>query len=165
MKRIYKILICILLVVATFALVSCDDKPQAKQLTDLTLPTLKDNQMAVIIKNGEGDYTSYTVTLSKVGRGEVTVEDVIVYLHEEADLYVDWQNGAYGKFINGIGGAKPASSGEWVTILTSDEEYINLFASYVMIITVGDVTLQSAKVGVSDMTAHAGAVVFFMVAN
>ena len=167
MKRICRILICILLVVATFALVSCDDKPQAKQLSDLTLPRLKDNQAAVIIKNGDNDYVSYTVNLDKVGEGDVTAEDVIQYLHDEADLYLDWQNGTFGKFLNAIGGVVPnpnAANYEYVEVFTSNTAYQGTWAG-VDKYEVGDVTLVAANYGVSELIVAAGDVIYFELAT
>ena len=166
MKRIYKILICILLVAAAlFALASCDDKPQPKQLTDLTLPALKDNQMAVIIKNGDKDYTSYTVNLNKVDGEKKTVEDVLAYLKNEAELVLEWNDGTFGKFITAIGGIKPASISQWVTVLTSNKSYQDNDSAYSLTYTVGDVKLVSAMVGVSYMEAQAGDVVYFELAG
>lgn len=163
MKNIKKLLIVILLILAIFALASCDDKPQPKQLTDLKLPNLRGNQMAVIIKNGENDYTSYTVTLGEGGVEATTAEEVIQYLHDEVDLYLDWQNGAYGKYLNGIGGAKPASSTEWVTVLTSDKDFQDTASAYKITYVVGEVTLVSSTVGVTDLTVKAGTVIYFEV--
>ena len=152
-----------LIATAVLVLASCDDKPQAKQLTDLTLPTLKDNQMAVVIKNGENDYVSYVVSLDKIGVDAPTAEDVIVYLHDQADLYLDWQDGAWGKYLNGIGGAKPTSSSEWVTLLTNDKDFQDNESAYKITYTVGDVTLTSSTVGVTDLTVKAGTVIYFEV--
>ena len=166
MKRINKILICILLVaLALCAFVSCDDKPQAKQLTDLQLPKLKDNQIAVIIKNGEADYTSYTVTLDKVGAGELTAEDVLAYLKDEAELTFDWADSTYGKYINAIGGITPdATKNEYVTVLTSNTAFQGTWAG-VDELKVGEVTLKSASVGVSELGVAAGDVVYFELAS
>ena len=165
MKRLSRILVCLLLVVAIFALVSCDDKPQPKQLTDLTLPALKDNQMAVIIKNGDNDYVSYTVNLNKVDGEKKTVEDVLAYLKNEAELVLEWSDGSFGKFITAIGGIKPASNSQWVTVLTSNGTYQDNDSAYSLTYTVGDVKLVSAMVGVSDMDAQAGDVVYFELAG
>ena len=149
--------------VTTVALVACVDKPQPVALTDLELPELNDNQMAVIIKNGEKDYTSYTVTLGKGGADATTAEGVLQYLHEKSGLYLDWQQGSFGKYLNGIGGAKPSSSSEWVTVLTSDKEFQDTASAYSIKYTVGDVSLVSATVGVTELTVKAGTVIYFEV--
>ena len=166
MKNTRKLLTWILvavLVVLTVALVACVDKPEPVHLTDLTLPELKDNQMAVIIKNGDNDYTSYVVTLGKGGTDAKTAEEVIQYLHDEADLYLDWKDGTYGKYLNGIGGAKPQSSSEWVTVLTNDSEFQDNASAYKIVYTVDDVTLVSATVGITELTVKAGTVIYFEV--
>ena len=166
MKNTTRLLTWILvavLIVTTVSLVACVDKPDPVQLTDLALPELKDNQMAVIIKNGDNDYTSYTVTLGKGGVDANTCQDVIEYLHKETGLYLDWQDGSWGKFLNGIGGAKPKSNGEWVTVLTNDADFQDNESAYKITYIVNDVTLVSAKVGVTDLTVKAGTIVYFEV--
>ena len=165
MKRIYKILICTLLIVATFALASCDDKPQVKHLTDLELPTLADNQSAVIIKNGDGDYTSYVVNLDKVGEANVTCEDVLAYLKDNGGLTLDWADSSYGKYVNAIGGITPdASKNQYVTVLTSNGSFQGTWAG-VDEIKVGNITLKSASVGVSELGVVACDVVYFELAS
>ena len=161
MKRINRLLICLLLVFAVlFTLASCDDKPQAKQLTDLQLPNLKANQAAVIIKNGDKDYTSYTVDLTKVGDGNVTAEAVLNYLKDEAGLTLDWADGGYGKFINAIGGINPDPSHEYVQVFTSNANFKGNWAG-VETREAGDVTLASSAVGVTELVVAVGDVVYF----
>ena len=166
MKRINRVLIIVLLVAFTLcALVSCDDKPQAKQLTDLTLPTLKDGQAAVIIKNGDNDYTSYTVTIDKVGEGDVVAEDVLTYLVEQAGLVIDWADSTYGKYINAIGGITlDASKNQYIEVFTSNTDYQGTWAG-VTTVEAGDVTLKSASVGVSELGVANGDVIYFELAS
>ena len=164
-KRLLTWILVAVLVVLAVALVACVDKPQPVELTELKLPELKNNQMAVIIKNGENNYTSYVVTLGKGGSNATTAEEAIQYLHDEVDLYLDWQDGAWGKFLNGIGGAKPQSSNEWVTVLTNDSEFQDNASAYKIVYTVGEVTLVSAKVGVTELAVKAGTIIYFEVAR
>ena len=165
MKNVKKLLLCLLLVVATLvALVSCDDKPQPKQLTDLTLPTLKSTQVAVIIKNGENDYTSYTVSLNKIEADKVTCEDVLAYLEDEADLTLDWYDSSFGKTINGIGGISATESNQYVEVFTSNAEYQGTWAG-VDKYEVGEVTLVAANYGVSGLGVAAGDVIYFELAS
>lgn len=157
-KRLLTWILAVVLLIASLALVACVDKPQAKQLTELALPQLGDNQMAVIIKNGDKDYTSYTVTLTDDMQ---TGEDVLNYLADKADLQIDWQDSEYGKFINGIGGAKPsAGTSEFVNVMTSVQKDKGTWAG-VKTYNVGDVTLAASAVGVSEMSVEAGAVIYF----
>ena len=160
MKRIKRLLILILLVVSIFVLVSCDDKPQAVQLTDLTLPKLGRNEMAVIIKNGDNDYTSYTVSLGKVGSGELTCEQVLVYLNENADLALGWADSGFGKFVNSIGGINSDPSHEYVQVFTSNSNFQGTWAG-VETRQAGEVTLASSSVGVTELGVAAGDVVYF----
>ena len=154
-----------LVTITLCALASCVDKPQAKYLTDLELPTLKANQAAVIIKNGENDYTSYVVSLNKIGEADLTAEDVLAYLKDKGELTLDWADSSYGKYINAIGGITPdASKNEYITVLTSNGNFQGTWAG-VDEIKVGDVTLKSASVGVSELGVADGDVVYFELAS
>ncbi len=156
-KLLTWILTVAIIVAASMALVACVDKPQVKQLTELTLPQLDDDQMAVIIKNGEKDYTSYTVTLTDQLK---TGEDVLNYLAEKADLHVDWKESAYGKYINEIGGAKLHETNEYVAVFTSvagDKSTEAGALSY----QIGDITVVYAGKGISELSVEAGAVIYF----
>lgn len=157
-KRLLTWILAVVLIVVCAALVACVDKPQAEQLTELTLPKLNSDQMAVIIKNGDKDYTSYTVTLTEDMK---TGEDVIRYLIDEAGLSVTWTDSEYGKYIDSIGGAKPdASKNEYVNVLTSVAEDKGSWAG-VKTYEVNGVTLVAAAVGISQMSVEAGAVIYF----
>lgn len=161
MKRINRIVISFLLVALTLCvLASCVDKPQAKQLTDLTLPELKDGQLAVIIKNGDKDYVSYTVDLKKVGEGDLTAEAVIQYLHDEADLTLVWENGGFGKYLTTIGSISQGN-GKYIFLYTSNLDYESAWASSIPYELGNGVKLVEASVGVTELPVKAGDVVYF----
>ena len=167
MKNTKKLLTWILvavLVVLTVVLVACVDKPQPVELTDLKLPELKNNQMAVIIKNGENNYTSYTVTLGKGGTDATTAEGVIQYLHDEVGLQLTWVDGDYGKFLTAIGGAKVVKLNEYVMVMTSVEKDKGNWAG-VDTYVVDGVTIVSSQVGVTEMTVEPGAIIYFEIAT
>lgn len=156
-KRLLTWILAVVLLIASIALVACVDKPQPEQ-QQIPLPQLDENQMSVIIKYGENEYTSYTVTLTDDMQ---TGEDVLNYLADKADLQIDWQDSEYGKFINGIGGAKPsAGTSEFVNVMTSVQKDKGTWAG-VKTYNVGDVTLAASAVGVSEMSVEAGAVIYF----
>lgn len=156
-KRLLTWILAVVLIAASLAFAACVDKPQAQKLTELTLPQLKENQMAVIIKNGDNDYTCYAVTLTDQLK---TGEDVVNYLQDEADLEVDWQESAYGKYINGIGGAKVSGTNDYVAIFTSVSADKGAGAG-ALSYQIGDVTVAYAQVGISDMKTEYGAVFYF----
>lgn len=158
-RSIIWILITALLVLA-MALSACVDKPTAQEVTELILPTLDVNQMAIIVKNGNKDYTNIVVTLGFGGVMAKNVEDVLNYLNEQGTLTVVWQDSAFGKFIVGIGKAQVSSDGEFISILTSVEQDKGSWAG-VTRYSVGGVNLVSSQVGVSEMTVEAGAVIYF----
>ena len=165
MKRFNKVLICILLIVlALCALVSCDDKPQPKQLTDLTLPELKDNQAAVIIKNGDNDYTSYTVDLSKVGDGDLTAEDVLEYLQDNSGLTLVWEDGGYGKYLTSIGSISQGD-GKYIFLYTSNLDYESAWATSTPYELGEGAKLVESSVGVTELPVKAGDIVYFELAT
>ena len=160
-KRLLTWILVAVLIVTTVALVACVDKPRPMQLTDLTLPELKSNQMAVIIKNGENDYTSYVVTLGKGGADAKTAEDVVTYLQDKSGLKVDWEDSEYGKYITGIGSiSQDTANSAYVIVFTSVVKDQGTYAG-VPTRLAGDVALVESGVGISSMTVEAGAVIYF----
>lgn len=156
-KRLLTLALALVLVFSVFTLVACADKPTVQEVTDLTLPTLADNQVAVIIKNGDKDYTNYVAPINDEMKN---VEDVLNYLAEELDLYLDWQDSDYGKYLNGIGGAIPTQTNEFVSFYTSVADDKGNWAG-VTGYTIGDVEIVSAQVGVSSAKVESGAVYYF----
>ena len=160
-KRLLTWILVAVMIVLAVALVACVDKPQPVQLAELTLPKLKDNQLAVIIKNGDNNYTSYTVTLGEGGTNATSVEGVIQYLHDEAEMALNWEDSSYGKYIHGIGGInEDTAKGAYVTVYTSVKADQSTEAGATTY-QVGDVKIVAAGVGVSSMTVQAGAVIYF----
>lgn len=161
MKRSNKLLICLLLIVATlFAFAACDDKPQAKQLSDLTLPQLKGNEMALIIKNGDGDYTQYIVDLGKLDNDSPTCEHVLDYLHDKSDLALVWENGGFGKYVTTVGSISQGD-GKYIFLYTSNLDYESAWASSTSYELGQDCKLVEAGVGVTELPVAAGDIVYF----
>ena len=167
MKRIHRILICILLVALTLCVfASCDDKPQPKTLSDV-IPELNEHEVAVVIKDGEGDYEVYVVdfSLGDYMFSSSFCVSVLAYLEYKEGLVIDWTESEYGMYINAIGGLVPdASKNEYVEIFTSNPDYQGTWAG-VTTIEAGDITLKSASVGVSAMQVGFGDVVYFELAS
>lgn len=163
-KRIICGVVAVMLVVAAVAFAACVDKPSVQEVTELTLPTLAENQMAVIVKNGDKDYTNVAVTLGAGGVDAKNMEDVLNYLNEQGMLSVVWQESSYGKYIVSIGNAEAKENGEFVSVLTSVEQDKGNWAG-VTTYFVGNLILVSSQYGVSEMTVEAGAVVYFEIAT
>lgn len=162
-KRLLTWILAVVLVVGALCLVACVEKPTPQQLTELTVPNLKDGQVAVIIKNGDKDFTSYVVSLTD----EMTkVADVLQYLKDNG-MPLDWTDSDYGKMINAIGQITPdPSKNEFVAFFTSVQADKGNGAG-VPTYTLGDTELQivSAQVGVSDATVESGAVFYFEIST
>lgn len=163
-KKLFVCVLAVVLALSAVVFVGCVDKPQVQEVTELTLPTMADDQMAVIVKNGKGDYTNVVVTLGEKGVNAKNVEEVLDYLNKEGILSVTWQDSSYGKFLNGIGNAKPQAENEFVSVLTSVEKDKGNFAD-VTRYSVGGIELVSSQFGVSQMTVEAGAVIYFEIAT
>ena len=166
MKRINRIVICILLVAFTLCvLASCVDKPQTKTLDDV-IPELGEHEVAVIIKNGDGDYETYVVDRYS---GDYVYSSsfcvtILAYLRGKG-LHLDWTESEYGMYINAIGGITPdASKNEYIEIFTSNPDYQGTWAG-VTTYKAGNVTLKSASVGVSALNVADGDVVYFELAS
>ena len=159
-KRLLTWILVAVLAVSAVAFAACVDKPSAQELTELVLPTLDVNQMAVIIKNGDKDYTSITVTLGRNGVEAKTVEDVLAYLKEQGTISLDWHDGPYGKSIDKLNKIQPASQSEWVHVFTSNaaEQDVSAWATTY---TVGEVKLTTSIVGVSELSVFNGCIIYF----
>ncbi len=164
MKNTLKLLTWILMVVlalSVLCLASCVDKPTPQDLTELKLPKLKAGQVAVIIKNGQADYTQYIVNLTE---NMTTVEDVLAYLKENG-MHLDWVDSQYGKTLNSIGKAVPDSNkNEFVAFFTSVESDKGNWAG-VQTYNVGGTQIVSAQVGVSDAKVQSGAIFYFEIST
>ena len=160
-KKLLTWILMVVLVVCAVGLVACVEKPTPQDLTELKLPKLKDNQVAVIIKNCEKDYTSYTVTLSE---DMTSVEDVLAYLKENG-MHLDWTDSDYGKMLNSIGKAVPDSSkNEFVAFFTTVESDKGNWAGVPTYVVEGT-QIVSAGVGVSDAKVQSGAIFYFEIST
>ena len=157
MKRYVYVLICICAALM-ICLTGCVDKAEGTTLEGLTLPTLSDGQMAVVVK-GDG-YECHTVTLTEDIR---TCEDALDSLYEQGALDIRWSDTGYGKYIESVGGAVPGT-GQWIAVYTDMEEYRDSGA-YAVTYLVGERTLTSAKTGVSDLPARSGSVLYLDIAG
>ncbi len=134
----------------------CVDTPEAAQLNGVSLPPLQDGQMAVVVKNGPDDYSVYPVDLTAE---LTTAEAVINHLAQSRNLYVDWQQSAYGKYLNGIGGAR-VQTGQYLAVYTSDASQQSVGAGATCY-RIGDVTVGYAQVGISQLAVSTGTVLYF----
>ena len=151
----------VVLVVCAVCLVACVEKPTEKSLDQLELPTLKQGQVAVIIKNGQADYTQYIVNLTD---NMTSVEDVLAYLKENG-MHLDWVDSQYGKTLNSIGKAVPDSNkNEFVAFFTTVEGDKGNWAG-VQTYNVGGTQIVSAQVGVSDAKVQSGAIFYFEIST
>ncbi len=145
------ILACLLLLCA------CVQKPMA-QSKQLELPTLGQNQMAVIIKNSDDLYTTYTVDLFQ---NLTTVADVLQHLSQNQGMQLDYANDLFGAYLNNVGGICPdRSQNQFVAFFTTVDSCKGNWAG-VPSYDVGGTLLVSAGVGVSQAPAEAGSIAYF----
>ena len=164
MKNTKKLLTWILMVVlvcTALCLVACVEKPVPQELTQLKLPKLKGNQVAVIIKNSDTDYTQYVVNLTEQ---MTSVEDVLQYLKDNG-MVLDWTDSDYGKVINSIGNNIPdATKNEFVAFFTTVQADKGNWAGVASYIVDG-IEIVSAQVGVSDASVQSGAIFYFEIST
>ena len=164
MKNTKKLLTWILMVVlvcTALCLFACVEKPTPQQLTELKLPTLKGNQVAVIIKNSNTDYTQYIVNLTEQ---MTSVEHVLQYLKDNG-MPLDWTDSDYGKVLNSIGTNIPdATKNEFVAFFTTVQADKGNWAGVASYIVDG-IEIVSAQVGVSDASVQSGAIFYFEIST
>ena len=154
-------ILAVVLVVATLALVACDDKPQTERL-DVTVQ-LEYNQMAVVVRCGD-QFDVIPVTLGEGYADVTTAEGVLNYLQQSGALEIVWIDSDFGKYINSIGGAVPQAMNEYVEVFTSVRTEMGTWAG-VTTYLIGDVTICSAAVGVSELTVAPGVILYFQVST
>ena len=158
-KRLSAWILALVLCVSVLVLVACVDNPEAQELA-VTLPKLEENQMVIVIKNSDKDFTTIPVTLGSNGVDAKTVADVLEYLNEEGTLITEWTESTYGKFITRLGSIQPATSSEWVAVFTSNASEQDTSA-YATTYKIGDVTITTSIVGVSELSVFAGCIIYF----
>ena len=163
-KKLLTWILAVVLVCLALGLVACVEKPTPQQLTELTAPNLREGQVAVIIKNGDKDFTSYVVTLTEQMS---TVEHVLQYLKDNG-MPLDWTHSDYGKMLNGIGQLVPdASKNEFVAFFTSVASDKGNWAGVPTYELAGSSPIQivSAQVGVSSASLQSGAIFYFEIST
>lgn len=117
--------------------------------------------VSVVIENRDGTYTVYKVYLEDVTNRSEGVYGVIQHLMEREDtpLTADIVDSTYGAYVNAIGSLTPDAT---------KNEYVGLYTSLEMDFGTGDgvktieyegVTLKTAGVGFTAMSAEVGTVI------
>lgn len=153
MKKSIKI--CSLLILAAalaFALVSCSGGNVAKSGT-----------ATILVDNGGGDYTSYSVDLSKLEERENGAISLLEYLSKQEGTALRYtaESGAYGAYITSVNELKPDPLSEYISIYTSEESDFSVSSDGMEMpgVKYGDVELKYSGVGLSEMTIRDGTVV------
>ena len=163
MKKQFLAVVCILLVVFCFVFVACDSKPEPITMDQLQIPQMGNNECVVVVVNNDGTYTLCVVRIGKDVEQGASVEQVLLYLNDNTNLYLDWTSSSYGKYINGIGGAIVEESNEFVTVLTSIQSQ-QATGAWVKTVNIPDYgTVVSASQGVEGLSVEPGCVILFMI--
>lgn len=159
MKKIRLLAVILVLCLTCCALCCCVDKPEPKSLQELTLPSLKDNQTAVIVADGSG-YTLYVVDIADLPQEAKFVSDLLLYLHDNFGLEYDLQ----GTFLQSVGELVPnADSHEYIAVYCNVPDYSNVMLGEVA--TSDGQVLCGASVGVTELPIVSNAVVLFDIAT
>lgn len=148
-----KILSLIIIVVMAVGLVSCSGI--LGERGDVTF----------VIENRDGSYEVYKAYLEDVENKDEGVYGVVELLikREKNPLSADIAEAVYGAYINSIGSLTPdASKNEYISIYTSLEKDFST-REPVGVIEYEGVTLKSAGVGLSSMSAEKGTVILFRI--
>ena len=156
MKRTIKFLS--LLTVAAmlcFALISCGGGNVASS-----------GEATLLVDKGDGDYTVYTVELSKLEKHDEGAVTLLEYLSVQkgTDLYYTVQlGGGYGAYITSINSLKPDPASEYIAVYTSEESDFSVSSDGMEMPSVkyGEIELKYSGVGISEMNIKDGTVVMF----
>ena len=148
-----KILSLVLVIVIAVGLVSCNGILGEK------------GDVSLVVENRDGTYEVYKVYLEDVENKDEGVYGVIELLikREKNPLSADIAESVYGAYINSIGFLTPdASKNEYISIYTSLEKDFSTWEP-VGVIEYEGVTLKTAGVGLSSMSAEKGTVILFRI--
>ena len=144
-----KILSFVLMLVIAAGLVSCNGILGER------------GDVSVVIENRDGTYEVYKAYLEDVENRDEGVYGVIEFLmkREKNPLCADIAQSTYGAYVNSIGSLTPdATKNEYVAIYTSLEGDFGT-GEFVKEIEYEDVTLKTAGVGLTSMSAEKGTVI------
>ena len=117
----------------------------------------------ILVDAGDGEYTEYSVDLSKLENVDKGAVSLLEYLSmdKRADLRYTVESGAYGAYITSINQITPDPLSEYIAIYTSEASDFSVSVDGMEMpsIKYGDVELQYSGVGLSDMTVKDGTVI------
>lgn len=124
----------------------------------------KKGTATILVDNGGGDYTSYSVNLSEV-EGEEGALSLLEYLSTKkgTDLYYTTQSGAYGAYMTGINALIPDPLSEYIAVYTNEEADFPVSTDSMAMpgVEYKDTELKYSGVGISEMTVKDGTVIMF----
>ena len=153
MKKIKIIGILIIIAALVCALASCSGGGVDKKGT-----------ATILVDNGDGAYTSYTVNLSKV-EGDEGALSLLEYLSTQkgTTLRYTTQSGAYGAYMTSINELNPDPLSEYISVYTNEEADFPVSTDGMAMpgIKYEDTELKYSGVGISEMTVKDGTVIMF----
>ncbi len=155
MKKNIKILsLLIVAVMLCCILVSCSGGNVAKSGT-----------ATILVDSGNGEYTSYSVDLSKLDENDEGALSLLEYLATQKDVDFNYtaQSGAYGAYITNINKLSPDPLSEYIAVYTSEASDFSVSSDGMEMPSVkyGEVELKYSGVGISEMKINDGTVVMF----
>lgn len=140
------------LAVLTCVLAGCVDPPDVTEL-QLSAPKLRGQQMALVVQNRDGTYTTHTVELSE---GIRTGADVLGLLAEQQRM----SSVLSGSWLQDVADLHPdAAAHEYIAVYTSRRSDWSTQAG-VPTVAMDDLTLGYANVGMQELLVPAGTVLY-----
>ncbi len=157
LKLFHKLAVAVLLLLATICLCSCTEKIP-KPSTNLDVPTVEENKMAVIIKDSQGQYLIYMVQLND----DITnVEQLLRALAKQYNVNVVLENSSFGYNPVELADLKASTIEQtFIAFFTSVAQDQGSWAG-VPSFDVDGYHIVSAGVGISQGVVQGGQVVYF----
>ena len=144
MRKFTKIILAIVLAVATCFCVACTPDPFEGKYT--------------IVINANGVDSVYAID-SEV-QGVFTLPDALLYIRDNEGVVYEYTDSQYGVYINKLGDICPEGYSQWVNVYTSVESDKDV-GEYAASIQYEGRTLYSSGFGVSSMHLEEGCIIYF----
>ena len=123
----------------------------------------KSGTATILVDGGSGEYTVYSVDLSKLDNVEDGAISLLEYLStdKKSDLRYTAESSTYGAYITSINEITPDPLSEYIAIYTSEVSDFSVSADGMEMpsIKYGEIELQYSGVGLGDMTVKDGTVI------
>ena len=144
MRKVTKIILAIILAVATCFCMACTPNPFEGKYT--------------IVINANGNDSVYAI--DSEAQGVYTLADALLYLRDNEGVVYEYSDSTYGVYISRLGDICPVGYSQWVSVYTSVESDKDV-SEHAESIQYEGHTLYSSGFGVSSMSLEEGCIIYF----